>query len=151
MRERRREYTVGYLFSCLVGGGAVFSSPLLWDLSTLVLDSPSPDPEDASIDDWSGLAADVDDVAFVADWDTWGSASLALDGEILILESVTVALEVVTFVLESVKGVVDWVSVEALVCVVVASLLLDCVRRDLELVIWAIWDSRAREEDESLS
>ena len=122
-----------------MGGASPSPSPPLWDLSILVLDRPSSYPEP----DWLGLAGDVDDVAFMADWDTWASASLASGGDIVVLESATVVLESATLVLESVAvvlesatlvlesvavvlesatlvleavtAVLDWVSVDALV------------------------------------
>lgn len=96
----------------------------------------------------------------MADWDTWAmdSVSLALDGEHLaltvVLDSATVGLDSgldsLTVGLDSVTAVLDWVSLdwEDLESTEVASLLLDCVSRDLELVIWAIWASRVREEEE---
>ena len=79
-------------------------------------------------------------------WDLDGD-TLVLDSATVVVDSATVVLDSVTLVLDLVTVVLEW---EPLVCVVVASLLLDCEMRDLELVICAICARREREEEESL-
>ena len=92
--------------------------------------------------DWvsESLGFDVDGDTFILD-SVFESITLVLDTATVVFESATLVEDSATVVfesiLESAAFVFDWVSLvlDCAVCVVVTSSLLDCVRRDLELVI----------------